>query len=328
MKNVLTLVILLLSPWAIASEKTQLNLAVIQFASVDGDVFANLNTASYWLKKSVAGGAEFILFPEFMPTGYQLSEAIWENAETMDGLTVSWLKEKSLEYGVWLGTSFLEVEGEHFYNSFVLTNTQGKVSGKVRKEVPASSEAYFFKGEESDHFIDTEIGRIGVMICYESYLSRIANKVAMADIDLLLLPYSFPEVLGGEIQPLSGVEYATVHARSLGVPVAAANKVGDWKSPIPEFPSYQALGHFPGLSAISNADGEIESQLNDQPGFAVATVSLESSQKRPPRLYEGRFVSELVAKNNPQSEIATINSVGVEHYLNNRERSNTALRMK
>jgi len=144
----------------------------------------------------------------------------------------------------------------------------------------------------------------------------------------LLLPYSFPEVLGGGIQPLSGATYATVYARSLGIPVAAANKVGEWKSPIPEFPGYEAHGHFPGLSAIANSDGQIENQLNDQPGFAIATVSLELSKKRSPRIYEGRFVPELVAESSPQSERATINSKGVEHYLNNRKRSDIALKLK
>jgi N-carbamoylputrescine amidase len=80
-----------------------------------------------------------------MPTGYFLGEAIWESGETMTGPTVSWLIRQSEKHRVWLGTSFLEVEGEHFYNSFVLANPKGQVAGKVRKDAPTSCEAYFFK---------------------------------------------------------------------------------------------------------------------------------------------------------------------------------------
>ena len=50
----------------------QLNVAVVQFESVDGDVAGNLKTAEHWLYQAVAAGAELIVFPEFMPTGYHL----------------------------------------------------------------------------------------------------------------------------------------------------------------------------------------------------------------------------------------------------------------
>jgi N-carbamoylputrescine amidase len=208
----------------------QLNVAVVQFESVDGDIAGNLKTAERWLNQAVAAGAQLILFPEFMPTGYRLSEAIWDSGETMTGPTVRWLMQQSAKHRVWLGTSFLEVEGEHFYDTFVLTSSKGQVAGKVRKEVPASAEGYFFEGEGNNHVIETDLGRVGVMICYESYLTRIANKVAGAKVDLLLSPFSFPELHGGSgPQPLSGSEYASFYAKTLGIPVAAVNKVGRWR---------------------------------------------------------------------------------------------------
>jgi predicted amidohydrolase len=45
--------------------------------------------------------------------------------------------------------------------------------------------------------IDTELGRSGILICYENYLARIANKVATANVDLWLSPFSVAEVRGG-----------------------------------------------------------------------------------------------------------------------------------
>ncbi len=97
----------------------QLVVAAVQFESVDGDIGGNLKTAEGWLQQAVAANAELIVFPEFMPTGYHLGPAIWESGEGMTGPTVSWLVEQSARYRVWLGTSFLEVEGEHFFDTFV-----------------------------------------------------------------------------------------------------------------------------------------------------------------------------------------------------------------
>ena len=196
-----------------------------------------------------------------------------------------------------MGTSFLEVEDEHFYNSFVLTNPKGQVAGKVRKEVPASAEAYFFKGEVNAHVIDTELGRIGIIICYEHYLTRIANKAAAANVDLLLSPFSFPELRGGTgAKPLAGSEYASFYSTALGIPVAAVNKVGRWRSPAPGFPGYMAEGEFPGLSAIALADGSIAAKTDSNAGFVVAKVQLDPAAKKSNVVFSGTYVAGLASK--------------------------------
>ena len=305
----------------------QLNVAVVQFESVDGDTGGNLKNAERWLDRAVAAGAQLIVFPEFMPTGYFLGEAIWESGETMNGPTVSWLIRQSKKHRVWLGTSFLEVEGEHFYNSFVLTNPKGQVAGKVRKEVPASAETYFFKGEVNSHVIDTELGRIGIIICYEHYLTRIANKVAAANVDLLLSPFSFPELRGGTgAQPLAGGEYASFYSAALGVPVAAVNKVGHWRSPAPGFPGYIAEGEFPGLSAIARADGSIAAKADRNPGFVVARVQLDPAAKKSNVAFTGDFVAGLAGKGtSTESRRSEVDDKGVASYMGNERRKAKAL---
>jgi N-carbamoylputrescine amidase len=314
---------------AAAGEPTvrELNVAVVQFESIDGDITGNLNSAERWLDKAVAAGAQLIVFPEFMPTGYRLDEAIWDSGEAMTGPTVSWLIRQSAKHRVWVGTSFLEVEGEHFYDTFVLTSPRGQVAGTVRKEVPASLETYFFNGEVNDHVIETELGRIGIMICYENYLSRIANKVAAANVDLLLSPFSHAEVPGGAgAQPLSGSEYAGLYSATLGIPVAAVNKVGKWRSPIPGYPGFTANGEFPGLSAIARADGSIAAKADRKPGFAIAKVSLDPAAKKSNVVFPGAFVEGLVGKTTrPDDDRAKVDAKGVASYMNNERRKEKAL---
>lgn len=86
--------------------------AAIQMASENGCVEANLAHATSLIEQASKEGAQLVLLPEFMPTGYLLAEGIWEAAEPADGATVAWLKDKSKRLGIWLGTSFLEADVE------------------------------------------------------------------------------------------------------------------------------------------------------------------------------------------------------------------------
>ena len=101
-----------------------------------------------------------------------MTEKIWDSAETIHGQSVSWLKSLAHQCGVYLGMSFLEVEGTDFFNSFVLATPTGEIAGRVRKAPPASAESYFFRAGTDSHYIDTDLGRIGVSICYEALLHQ------------------------------------------------------------------------------------------------------------------------------------------------------------
>ena len=80
-----------------------------------------------------------------MPSGYFLTEEIWDCAEPWNGPTYAWLTALARRMGIFLGTSFLEAEGEDFYNTFALATPEGEIAGRVRKTPPASLEALFWE---------------------------------------------------------------------------------------------------------------------------------------------------------------------------------------
>jgi N-carbamoylputrescine amidase len=123
-----------------------------------------------------------------LPYGYGLDESVREGAESIEGPSVHWLKNQSKKFGIYLGFTFLEAEGEHFYNSFVLIQPDGTLTGRVRKSPPASIEAYFYRQGEDSHVIDTEFGRVGVNICYKKLLHERVNELYEAGVDLFLQP--------------------------------------------------------------------------------------------------------------------------------------------
>ncbi|MBN2027143.1 MAG: carbon-nitrogen hydrolase family protein, partial [Actinobacteria bacterium] len=173
-------------------EAKKLAVAAVQMISENGDIPGNLERATAFVDEAAERGARLILLPEFMPTGYIYSKDIWNAAEPKEGPSMTWLREHSSRLSVWLGTSYLEAEGEDFFNSFVITNPAGEEDGRVRKQTPAFAEAYFTKGEAGPHVIETELCRIGVGICYENQLAYTPRLMYSQGADLQVMPHSAP----------------------------------------------------------------------------------------------------------------------------------------
>jgi N-carbamoylputrescine amidase len=267
-----------------------LTIAAIQMTCLDGKIEKNLEHATTLVKQAAEKGAELILFPEFMSQGYWLGPELWDAAEPFDGPTTRWLCEMGKKYNCYIGSSFLEAKDGHFLNTFVLAAPSGKIAGTVYKREPSMWEAYFFKGVKGNHYIDTEIGRIGVGICFDNHTYEVASAIAASNIDLMLMPHSYctPTVESKmtsrvDIDRLNSrpVEVAKLYNKLFGVPVVICNKSGKWDSPVPN----TILGtpedfSFSGRSTIIDADGTIKQQLDDKEDIAIATVELDGSLKR------------------------------------------------
>jgi N-carbamoylputrescine amidase len=254
---------------------------------MDGDVEANLRHAEPYLEQAAAREAQLVLLPEFYPSGYIYSEALWDTAEPADGPTVRWMRAQAARHGFYLGTSFLEAEGEHFYNTFVLVTPEGTDAGRVRKQTPAAWEAFFTRGYPGSHTIDTDIGRIGVGICLENQLSYTPGLMHAGAVDLMLMPHSAPTPAPSLLLSRAIIqrwhdlleETPLSYARMLGVPVAFVNKVGPWESALPGVPLLDQRSSFPGITSIVDSDGTLRGRLDDREGVVSAEVTLDERRR-------------------------------------------------
>jgi N-carbamoylputrescine amidase len=270
----------------------------VQVRSENGQIEANLARALPLVEDAASQGARLILLPEFLPTGYVYTTAIWDAAEPHEGTTARWLKHHARRLSIYLGTSYLEAGGEDFYNTFVLVTPKGSEAGRVRKQTPAAFEAFFTVGEPSPHVIETEIGRIGVSICYENQLAYASRLMYAHSVDLMLMPHSAPVPAANALvadrhiaQYLSRLrDLASVYASLLGIPVLKVNKCGPWESPLPGLPFLPQRSYFPGLSTIADSDGSVKAQLEDAAGVIVEDVVLDPARKAPePPQIQGRW---------------------------------------
>ena len=270
-----------------SSDTRTLRVAAVQMASENGEIRANLDRATGLAEEAAAQGARLVVFPEFMPTGYIFTSEIWDAGERRDGSTVQWLQETARRLGIWLGTSFLEAEGSEFFNTFVLAGPDGREAGSVRKQTPAAAEAYFCRGDKGGHVIETELGTIGVGICYENQLAFMPALMYSGSIDLMLMPHSAPSptpapwLPRGRLAAISDIlrRLPTSYAQMLGVPVIYVNKTGRFLSPVPGMPFYRQDSSFPGESTIVDSDGTILLRLGAEEAVGVADVTLAEERK-------------------------------------------------
>ena len=253
-----------------------LRIAVVQMKSLNHDIEGNLRQAATYADEAAAQGAKFVLFPELMATGSYLSFDTWDSAEPSQGKSVQWLKSTSRRLHIWLGAGFFEASGADFYDTFVLTAPSGEEVGRVRKQIPAGPEGYFFRGDVGPHVISTAIGKIGVGICAENYYCFAASQFLKDSADFIVMPHSSPDMSNsGGLPSPPGTHIASWYAKKLGVPVAMVNKVGRSYKPPPN----EINGVFPGRSAIIDSDGTVLQSMDDKEGIGIANITINPDTK-------------------------------------------------
>jgi len=126
-------------------------------------------------------GAELLIFPELFLTGYNIRNGLFRLAEETEGNSVDRISKLAEENGMHIIFGMPEREGERIYNSAVLLSPKGERS-VYRKLMfpnfgPFEEGLYFTPGNELPVF-DTELGKIGMEICYDLFYPEITKTYA------------------------------------------------------------------------------------------------------------------------------------------------------
>ncbi len=266
-----------------------LRVAAVQVESHDGQIEPNLRRAEAFVAQAAAAGARLVLGPEFLAAGYVYDESIWRSGERRHGPTERWLSRLAVTHRIHIGASYLEADGDDFYNTFALAAPDGSIAGRVRKESLPAFEGWYFKGCSLAKTIDTALGRIAVGICQDNHTARFMRRIAAASPDLILMPHSAPcAPLAAALVKECLREAAPFYAREFGVPVVLVNKARTrTRTPIPGVPFLTAPFAFPGMSTIADGDGRIVDHLPVREGIVVGDVALDPARKRVPSVPRG-----------------------------------------
>ncbi|MFC0560359.1 carbon-nitrogen hydrolase family protein [Halalkalibacter alkalisediminis] len=166
-------------------------IAGIQAEFSVGDIDDNLKKIREFVKESLTlnPDVKLLLFPELAATGYFLTEHLYEVAEKQGGPIELEMAKLAREYHVHLAYGYVEKGEENIlYNSLKFIDTSGNSLGNYRKiHLTCLEKAYFSAGNEIV-IVDTTMGKVGLMICWDLAFPELARELAKKGADLLLAP--------------------------------------------------------------------------------------------------------------------------------------------
>ena len=237
-------------------------------------------------------GAKLIVLQELHNTLYfcQTEDVdLFDLAEPIPGPSTTFYCELAKKLGVVIVASLFEKRAPGLYhNTAVVIESNGEIVGKYRKmhipDDPAYYEKFYFTpGDMGFHPIQTSVGKLGVLVCWDQWYPEAARLMAMLGAEMLIYPTAigYADNDTPEEQQRQRMAWQTVmrgHAVANGLPVIAVNRVG-----FEPDPSGQTAGiQFWGTSFVAGPQGEIiyEASTDDEESIVVEMDMDRSEQVR------------------------------------------------
>ncbi len=207
-----------------------------QLAPVLGDVQGNLARVAGAVGAAAARGADVIVLPELVTTGYAFTdtEELRELAEPADGPSLRALTVLAADHDLVITGGFAELdELGRLRNSAFIVDPSG-VRAVYRKAHLWDNEVHLFvAGDEPPPVVHTRVGRIGVIVCYDIEFPEWSRTAALRGADLLCVPTNWPATPTPPGERPQAVVHAQAAALANQVFVAVCDRVGpergvDW----------------------------------------------------------------------------------------------------
>ena len=250
----------------------KLKVGLVQQANT-GDISANIAKLKANIIRCAQDGAELVVLQELHNGLYfcQTEDTnLFDLAETIPGPSPDIFGALAKELSIVLVLSLFEKRAPGLYhNTAVVIERDGSIAGKYRKmhipDDPAYYEKFYFTpGDLGFEPIDTSVGRLGVLVCWDQWYPEAARLMAMRGAEMLI----YPTAIGWESSDTSEekerqlgawVISQRAHAVANGLPVISVNRTGHEPDP-----SGQTNGiQFWGNSFVSGPQGELITEFSN-----------------------------------------------------------------
>ena len=252
----------------------------------NNDRKSNLDFSIAKIHEAAAANADLVVLPELHLGPYFCQNEDFNHydlAQPIPGPTTDILSTVAKKLSIVIVSTIFEKRAPGlFHNTAVVFDKDGSIAGKYRKmhipDDPGFYEKYYFTpGDLGFKPIETSIGKLGVLICWDQWFPEAARLMALAGAELLI----YPTAIGWdnndnkEEQQRQLDAWITIqrsHAVANGIPVIACNRIGFEQSPD------SAAGiNFWGNSFIAGPQGEIIKQADDSES-SLLTCTLDKSR--------------------------------------------------
>ena len=246
-----------------------------------GDRDANIGKSIAGIRRCAKQGAKLVVLQE-LHTGLYFCDAEdparFNLAETIPGPSTETFGAVARELGIVLVVSLFEKRAAGVYhNTAVVLESNGSIAGKYRKmhipDDPGYYEKFYFTpGDIGFTPIETSVGKLGVLVCWDQWYPEAARLMAMAGADLLVYPTAIgwdPNDTQDE-QDRQRDAWVTIqrsHAVANGIPVISVNRVG----------TEPGGAKFWGSSFVAGCQGELLTQA-DTASETELVVELDSAR--------------------------------------------------
>ena len=234
-------------------------------------------------------GAQLIVLQELHNSLYfcQVEDVNnFDLAEPIPGPSTGFYGELAKQFGVVIVTSLFEKRAPGLYhNTAVVIEKDGSIAGKYRKmhipDDPAYYEKFYFTpGDLGFHPIQTSVGKLGVLVCWDQWYPEAARLMALQGAELLIYPTAigYADEDTPDEQQRQREAWTTVmrgHAVANGLPVIAVNRVGFEPDPSEQTPGI----NFWGSSFVAGPQGELFYRASEKEEESlVVELDLERSE--------------------------------------------------
>ena len=248
----------------------------------------NLRKSEAGIRDAASRGAQLVVLQELHCGPYfcqHESTELFALAESIPGPSTEFLGKLAKELNIVIVGSLFERRAAGLYhNTAVVLERDGSLAGKYRKmhipDDPGYYEKFYFTpGDLGFTPIQTSVGKLGVLVCWDQWYPEAARLMALAGADLLIYPTAIgwnPADPADEQQRQrdAWITVQRAHAVANGLPVLVANRVGHEPDP-----SGQTKGsNFWGHSFVAGPQGEYLAHAGEEPEVLVTDVDLARSE--------------------------------------------------
>lgn len=204
-------------------------LACAQLTLSVGDPEGNRAAAREAIERAAAAGAEVVVLPELTNSGYVFRDPAEPAslAEPLDGPTVADWSALARRHRMIVVGGLCERDAEgRTRNSAVLVDPTGPRAVCRKAHLFGAEREFFVPGDEPPPVVDTAVGRIGLLVCYDQEFPEYVRTLALRDADLLCVPVNWPLFPRPEGERPSEVIRAQANAAVNRVFVAACDRAG------------------------------------------------------------------------------------------------------
>lgn len=207
------------------SAQSSVTIACVQFEPQVGELEANRQETCRLIEEAAESGGDFVVLPELANSGYVFesrSEARSLAEPIPEGETAQQWIELAATHDIYIVGGYAEHDGVDLYNSAVLIGPDGYIGTHRKLHLWNEEKLWFEPGDEIEVF-NTEIGRIGMQICYDQWFPELSRIQAAKGADLIAEPTNWVPINEHERTGLEEDEFA--RANYLAISNAHVNTV-------------------------------------------------------------------------------------------------------